>query len=88
MDEIYEIVHPATCRFFGIDEVYKLVINEMYEIGRFMVNLLRNLLSILQNLRCLSCKSINFVLVVKPTLMSLFWFFEWCLFVWLFGLNS
>ena len=27
---------------------------------------------ILQNLRCLSCKSINFVLVVKPTLMSFF----------------
>ena len=35
---------------------------------------------ILQNLRCLSCKSTNFVLVVKPTLMSLFWLFG--LFVW------
>ena len=88
MDEINEIVHQATCRFFGIDEVYKLVMNEMYEIGRFIANSLRNLLRILQNLRCLSFKSINFVLVVKPTLMSLFWFFKWCLFVWLFDLDS
>ena len=88
MDEINEIVHQATCGFFGIDEVYKLVMNEMYEIGRFIANLLRNLLRILQNLRCLSFKSINFVLLVKPTLMSWFWFFEWCLFVWLFDLDS
>ena len=32
MDEMYEIVHEATYRFFGIDEMYKLVMNEMYEI--------------------------------------------------------
>ena len=32
MDEMYEIVHQATYRFFGIDEMYKLVIDEMYEI--------------------------------------------------------
>ena len=33
MDEIYEIVHQARYRFFGIDEMYKLVMDEMYEIG-------------------------------------------------------
>ena len=36
MDEIYEIVHQATYRFFGIDELYKLVMDEMYETGRFI----------------------------------------------------
>ena len=36
MDEMFEIVHQATCRFFGIDEVYKLVMDEMYEIGWFI----------------------------------------------------
>ena len=35
---------------------------------------------ILQNLYCLSCKSTNLVLVVKPTLMPLFWMFGLCLF--------
>ena len=38
-------------------------------------------ISILRNLRCLRYKSINFVLMVKPTLMSLFWLFGLCLFV-------
>ena len=32
MDEMYEIVDQATYRFFGIDEMYKLVMDEMYEI--------------------------------------------------------
>ena len=41
---------------------------------------------ILQNLRCLSCKSTNFVLVVKPRLMSLFWLFGLCLFGLLFAM--
>ena len=36
MDEMYEIAHQATYRFLGIDEVYKLVTDEMYEIGQFM----------------------------------------------------
>ena len=36
MDEMYEIVHQALYRFLGIDEVYKLVMDEMYEIGRFI----------------------------------------------------
>ena len=36
IDETYEIVHQATSRFFRIDEVYKLVMVEMYEIGRFI----------------------------------------------------
>ena len=34
MDEMYETVHQATCRLLGIDEVYKLVMDEMHEIGR------------------------------------------------------
>ena len=29
MDEMYEIVHQAMYRFFGIDEMYKLVMDEM-----------------------------------------------------------
>ena len=36
MDEVYEIVHQATYKFFGIDEGYKLVIDEMYEIDWFI----------------------------------------------------
>ena len=39
MDEMYEIVHQATCRLFGIDELYKLVMDEMYEIGQFIANM-------------------------------------------------
>ena len=34
MDEMYEIVHQATYRLLGIDEVYKLVMDEIHEIGR------------------------------------------------------
>ena len=33
MDEMYETVHQATYRFLGNDEMYKLVMHEMYEIG-------------------------------------------------------
>ena len=36
MDKMSEIVHRATHRFFGIDELYKLVTDEMYEIGQFI----------------------------------------------------
>ena len=36
MDEMYEIVYQATYRFFGIDELYKLVMDEMYETGQFI----------------------------------------------------
>ena len=36
MDELYKIIHQATYRFFGIDELYKLVMDEMYEIGWFI----------------------------------------------------
>ena len=32
MDVMYEIVHQAIYRFFAIDEMYKLVMDEMYEI--------------------------------------------------------
>ena len=32
MDEMYEIVHQATHRFFEIDEVHKLMMGEIYEI--------------------------------------------------------
>ena len=37
-------------------------------------------------MRCLSCKIVNFVLLVKLMLMSLFWLFRWCVCVWLFGM--
>ena len=33
MDEMYETVHQATYKFFGVDEMYKLVMDEMHEIG-------------------------------------------------------
>ena len=33
MDEMYEIVHQAKYKFFGVDEMYKLVMDEMHEIG-------------------------------------------------------
>ena len=36
MDEMYEIVHQATDRFFRIDELYKLVMDEIHEIGQFI----------------------------------------------------
>ena len=39
MDEMYEIVHPTTHRFLGIEEVHKLMMDEMDKTG----NLLRNL---------------------------------------------
>ena len=42
MGEMYEIVHQATYRFFGIDELYKLVLDEMYEIGRYLRSLSMN----------------------------------------------
>ena len=83
MDELYEIVHQVKYWFFGIYEVYKLVIDEMYETSRFIAKIW---ISILRKLRCLSCKSKKFVLVVILTLISLFWLFGLCLFVWLFGM--
>ena len=36
MDELYEIVYQVKYWFFGIYEVYKLVIDEMYETSRFI----------------------------------------------------
>ena len=33
---MYEHFHQTTYRFLGIDEVYKLVINEMHETGQFI----------------------------------------------------
>ena len=33
MDEMYEIVHQTTHRFLGIEEVYKLMMDEMDETG-------------------------------------------------------
>ena len=37
MDEMYEIVHQATHRFLWIDEMYKLVMDEMYETGWILI---------------------------------------------------
>ena len=36
MDEMYEIVHQVTYRFFGVDGLRKLMTDEMYEIGWFI----------------------------------------------------
>ena len=36
MEEMYEIVHQPTYMFLGINEVYKLVMDEMYEISWFI----------------------------------------------------
>ena len=36
MGEMYEIVCQATFRFFGIDKLYKLAMDKMYEIGQFI----------------------------------------------------
>ena len=36
---MYEIIHQATYRFFGIEEVYKLMMDEMYETGRFIAQM-------------------------------------------------
>ena len=36
MDEMYKTVHQPRTGFWGIDEVHKLVMDEMYEIGRFI----------------------------------------------------
>ena len=44
MDKMYEIVHQATYRFFGIDELYKLVMDEMYETGRFIAKFKANII--------------------------------------------
>ena len=33
MDEVYQIINQALYRFFRIDEVYNLVMDEMHEIG-------------------------------------------------------
>ena len=33
---MYQTVHQATYRFLGIDEVYKLAIDELYETGRLI----------------------------------------------------
>ena len=77
MDEIYEIVDQVKYSFFGIDEVYKLVMDVQNRLIYCEI-----WVRILQNLRCLSCKSINFVLRVKPTSISLVWLFGLCLFVW------
>ena len=36
IEEMYEMVHQATYKLFGIDEAYKLLMDEMQEIGRFI----------------------------------------------------
>ena len=41
---MYEIFHQATYRFFGIDELFKLVMDEMYGIGQFITSLTMNTL--------------------------------------------
>ena len=57
-------IKPST-DFLGIDEVYK--IGAEWNVRNWLIYCVV-WIWILQNLRCLSCKSINFVLIVKPTL--------------------
>ena len=61
--------------------MYKFGVDEMYENDRFIAKFECEYSRI-----CLSCKSINFALAVKPTMMSLFWLFGLCLSVWFFGI--
>ena len=80
MDEMYEIVYQATYRFFGIDEMYRLVMDKMYEIVWKLI--FRNWLKCEYEYPRIT----NFVLVVKLTLMSLFWMFGLFLFGLLFAM--
>ena len=83
MDEMYEIAQQAKYRFFGVSEMYKICdgLNVQNRLISFKVSI-----SILQNLHCLGFKSINFLLLVKSMLISLFWLFVLGVFVWLFGM--
>ena len=70
-------------QIFGVSEMYKIC--DGWNVRNRPISC-RVWIWILQNLRCLSCKSINFVLLVKSTLMSLFWLFGLCLFGLLFAM--
>ena len=83
MDEMYEIAQQARYRFLGVSEMYKIC-DGWNEWNRLIS--CRVWIWILENLRCLRCKSINFVLLLKPTLMPLFWLFGLCVCVWLLGM--
>ena len=84
MDEMYEIAQQAKYMFLGGRwSVHK--IGNGWNVQDWLIYC-KVWIWILQNLRCLSFKSKNFLLVVKPTLVSLFWLFGLCLYVWLFGM--
>ena len=70
---------PIT-EFWGSIKCTKLVIDEMYEIGWSIAKFEYEYSRI-----CIISVVRAFLLVVKPTLMWLFWLFELCFYVWLFG---
>ena len=67
---------PST-DFWGSVKCTKFVMDEMYEIGQFLAEFKYEYCRICV-VSVVSCKSINFVLIVKSTLMSLFWLFGLC----------
>ena len=75
---------PST-DFWGSVKCTKFVMDEMYEIGQFLAEFKYEYCRICV-VSVVSCKSINFVLIVKSTLMSLFWLFGLCVCVYLFGM--
>ena len=83
MDEMFEIAQQTKYRFLGVSEMYKIWDGwNVWNRSSFC----SVWIWILQNLRCLSCKSTNFVLLVKSTLISFFWLFGLCVCVLLLGM--
>ena len=83
MDEMYESAQQAKHRFLGIVEEYKIC--NGWNVQNWPIYC-KFWIWILPNLSCLSCMSIKFALVVKPTLILLFWLFGLCLYIWLFNM--
>ena len=54
MDEMYEIVHQATYRFFGNDQMHKVAMDEMYQwnVQKFKF---KTLLMLLWKTGCIGC---------------------------------
>ena len=80
---MFEIAQQTKYRFLGVSEMYKIW-DEWNVWNRS--SFCSVWIWILQNLRCLSCKSTNFVLLVKSTLISFFWLFGLCLSFLLLGM--
>ena len=80
---MFEIAQQTKYRFLGVSEMYKICDGwNVWHRSSFC----SVWIWILQNLRCLSWKSTNFVLLVKSTLISFFWLFGLCVCVLLLGM--